>query len=91
MDRELPQTMQQEIRSIALRHESVTGVHDLRTRQSGQTKMIQMHLEMDGNITLEVAHRISDEVERAIREAIPGSDVVIHQDPTGADEERQFH
>ncbi|HMI90862.1 MAG TPA: cation diffusion facilitator family transporter [Polyangiales bacterium] len=90
MDRELPVELQQQIRSIALGHTQVTGVHDLRTRQSGHCKLIQMHLEMDGQISLDDAHRVADDVERAIRDAIPGADVVIHQEPSGLDDERQF-
>ena len=81
MDRELPWEVQEQIRRIALEHQSVTGVHDLRTRASGHAKVIQFHIEMDGRITLHDAARISDEVEQAIRDAIPGADVVIHQDP----------
>jgi ferrous-iron efflux pump FieF len=65
-------------------------VHDLRTRRSGHAKVIQLHLEMDGRISLHESHRISDEVERAIRDAIPGADVVIHQDPEGLGEEQRF-
>lgn len=90
MDRELPEALQAQIRRIALEHQSVTGVHDLRTRSSGHAKVIQFHLEMDGRISLHDAHRISDEVERAIREAIPGADVVIHQDPEGLAEDQRF-
>jgi ferrous-iron efflux pump FieF len=90
MDHELPADVQERIRGIALAHAEVLGVHDLRTRQSGQTTLIQMHLEMDGKITLNDAHRISDEVETALRDAFPGADVVIHEDPAGLDETRQF-
>jgi ferrous-iron efflux pump FieF len=90
MDRELPEELQAQIRRIALEHRSVTGVHDLRTRRSGHAKVIQLHLEMDGRISLHESHRISDEVERAIRDAIPGADVVIHQDPEGLGEEQRF-
>jgi ferrous-iron efflux pump FieF len=90
MDRELPVEVQDRIRSIAMAHAEVVGVHDLRTRQSGPTTLIQFHLEMDGGITLNDAHRISDEVETAIREEFPGADVVIHEDPAGVVETRQF-
>jgi ferrous-iron efflux pump FieF len=90
MDRELPADLQQQIRDIALAHAQVTGVHDLRTRRSGHAKLIQMHLEMDGQISLDRAHQVADDVERAIREAIPGADVVIHQEPSDLDDERQF-
>jgi ferrous-iron efflux pump FieF len=90
MDHELAPEMQDRIRDIALGHAQVTGIHDLRTRQSGQTTLIQMHLEMDGQLTLTEAHRIADEVETALRAEFPGADVVIHQDPSGISEARRF-
>jgi ferrous-iron efflux pump FieF len=90
MDRELPPEVQERIRGIALAHSEVKGVHDLRTRQSGSTMLIQFHLEMDGDLPLRDAHRISEEVERSILDAFPGSDVVIHEDPEGVLEPRQF-
>lgn len=90
MDRELPVEIQERIRNLALAHREVFGVHDLRTRQSGPTTLIQFHLEMDGRISLNDAHRISDEVETAIREAFPGADVVIHEDPAGIVESQHF-
>jgi ferrous-iron efflux pump FieF len=90
MDRELPLSVQERIRGIALAHREVLGVHDLRTRQAGSTLLIQLHLEMDGRISLTDAHRISVDVEHAIRDAFPGADVVIHEDPAGVVEQRQF-
>ncbi len=90
MDRELPTEVQERIRSIVLAHGEVVGVHDLRTRQSGPTTLIQFHLEMDGQISLNDAHRISDEVETAIRKVFPGADVVIHEDPAGLHEVQHF-
>ncbi len=81
MDRELSEDVQQEIARIALDHEHVLAVHELRTRQAGQTRFIQMHLELDGRMTLARAHRIGDEVADRIRAGFPGADVLIHQDP----------
>lgn len=81
LDRELPEQQQRRIEMIALQHEDVLGVHGLRTRQSGRTKIVQMHVELDGRMPLLRAHRICDQVEADIREAFPNADVLIHQDP----------
>jgi ferrous-iron efflux pump FieF len=81
MDRELPEDVQKRIASIVLEHPEVHAVHDLRTRQSGQTRFIQLHIEMDGKITLARAHEIGDEVMLRLREAMPDADIMIHQDP----------
>ncbi len=89
MDHELPDAERARIRAIALAHPEVTAVHDLRTRTAGPTAFIQVHLEMDGSMALAEAHRISDEVEAALRSAFPRAEVIIHQDPAGIEEPRQ--
>jgi ferrous-iron efflux pump FieF len=81
MDRELPDDLQRRIVQVALEHPEVRGVHELRTRQSGPTRFIDLHLELNGRMSLAEAHRISDQVDNAIRSAVPGADVMIHQDP----------
>lgn len=83
MDRELPEETRQRIIHLATAHPRVYGVHDLRTRLSGRTEFIQLHLELDDHLPLMEAHRIADEVEQAILQALPSADVVIHQDPIG--------
>ncbi|NNF51455.1 MAG: cation diffusion facilitator family transporter [Gammaproteobacteria bacterium] len=81
MDRELPDEDKETIFEIGRRHSEVAGIHELRMRRSGQTYIIQLHLEMAGDISLAQAHAISDEVEEEILEKFPGADVLIHQDP----------
>ncbi len=81
MDRELPDEQKNEIREIARRHPEVRGLHELRMRRSGQTYIIQLHLELDEDMSLARAHAISDDVEGEIMRVFPGSDVLIHQDP----------
>jgi len=89
MDHELPDAERARIRAIAQAHPEVTAVHDLRTRAAGPTAFIQVHLEMDGGMTLAQAHRVSDEVEAALLKAFPHTEVMIHQDPAGVEEPRQ--
>lgn len=82
MDKELPEEEKASIIDIATAHEHVFGVHDLRTRQSGKVKFVQLHLELSRNLPLWQAHEIAVEVMRAIESAFPGDiDVLIHQDP----------
>lgn len=81
MDRELPPEIREEIIRIARTPPQVRGVHDVRTRQSGQTMMIQLHLEMEDHIPLLRAHGIARAVEKEILRSWPGADVIIHQDP----------
>ena len=87
MDHELSDETRRAIRHIALSHPDVRNVHDLRTRTSGQHVFMQMHLEMDGSISLYRAHEIADEVEADVMAAFPHAEVMIHQDPEGIGEE----
>ena len=91
MDRELPDGERQKIRDIALAHEEVESLHDMRTRRSGQTSFIQFHLVMNAELTLLKAHEVSDEVELDLRRTFPDAEILIHQDPTGIVEKHAFH
>ncbi len=81
IDRELPDDQRNHIREIALTHPQVTGIHDLRTRNAGQQCFIQLHLEMDGHMSLSDAHIVADEVILSIINVYPNAEVIIHQDP----------
>ena len=81
MDKQLPKSDEEKIVKIAYHVEGVRGVHDLRTRQSGNTKFIQLHLELDDDQTLLDAHNRADFVEEALQNAYPQADIIIHLDP----------
>lgn len=81
LDRALPDEDRQAIIDIASNWPGVQGAHDIRTRQSGPTRFIQLHLEMDDNLPLFQAHQRAEEVEKALLNRFPGSDIIIHQDP----------
>lgn len=89
MDRELPDDQRARIREIVLRHPAVKSMHDLRTRSAGLDMFIQLHIEMDPDMSLRRAHEISDAVEGDIRSAFPNAEVIIHQDPAGVEEQRR--
>ena len=89
MDRELPDTERERIKKIALNHPAVIDCHDLKTRAAGLNSFIQLHISMDGGLTLDAAHEISDAVEAAILAAFPNAEVIIHADPEGVLEARQ--
>ena len=82
MDRELPDEVLQQIQDTAMSHEAVLGTHEMRTRQSGHTRFVQLHLELDENLSLKQAHEIADEVESEIKSFLHGAEVIIHQDPS---------
>ncbi|MGB5325531.1 MAG: cation diffusion facilitator family transporter, partial [Pseudomonadales bacterium] len=81
MDHEIPDHEKAKLLELVHETPEVLGMHDLRTRQSGQRCFIQMHLDLDENLSLAEAHRIVDAVENRIAAAIEGADVIVHPDP----------
>jgi ferrous-iron efflux pump FieF len=88
LDRELPTAVRQAIRDVVLSHSAIRGVHDIRTRSSGIAQFIQLHLELDENLSLGEAHTISEQVESDVKQHFPRAEVLIHVDPHGIAEPR---
>jgi len=91
MDHQLTEEEQQQIIAIALKHPKALGVHDLRTRQAGQQRFIQFHLELNDNLPLYEAHAIGEDIENELLEKLAPCEVFIHHDPVstvGDDVER---
>lgn len=91
MDHELPPEARQRIKDIVLAHPEVRGLHDLRTRESGHTQFIELHLELDGEMSVRAAHDVTDAIERELFEAFPAAEVILHQEPAGLQDERLDH
>ncbi len=85
MDRELPDNERALIVQTVQQHGGVASLHDLKTRMAGADRFIQMHLEMDGQLSLYQAHALSDQVEEALRQLFPQAEIIIHQDPVGVE------
>ncbi len=83
MDKELNENIRDDIIKIAMSCNHINGVHDLRTHDLGGSYMFEMHIEIDGNLSLYDAHKYSDAVEEKIKKAYPQSQIIIHQDPFG--------
>nr|WP_147431234.1 cation diffusion facilitator family transporter [Thiocapsa rosea] len=86
MDRELPEDARGPILDLAASVPGVLGVHGLRTRRSGQSLIIQLHLALDDTMPLLAAHQVALDVEARICEMHPGADITIHQDPVSLGE-----
>jgi ferrous-iron efflux pump FieF len=81
MDHELPDEDRQKISALVINHPDAIGLHDLRTRRSGTTVFVQLHLELDERLTLKQAHDIADELEHKIAALFDEAEVIIHEDP----------
>ena len=65
------------------RHGKLKGVHDLRTRTSGDRDFVQFHVWVDPAMTIAAAHDVMDDVEARLMREFPGIEVLIHPDPEG--------
>lgn len=83
LDHALEDDLVDSIRAIASStSDRVTGVHELKTRRSGDTNLVEFHLVFDEGIGLREAHQIADEIEARVRALAETRWVVnIHLDP----------
>lgn len=88
LDRELSDEIRKNINAIITKHDFVKGCHDIRTHSLGNEYMIEIHLELDGRLSLYEAHQFSDKVEAALIKEYPNAQIIIHQDPAGINEDR---
>ena len=82
MEHSLPEEVEDEILQLAASVPGVVGPHELRTRRLGNHYAIELHILMDGNITLCEAHEKASEVEDILR-AHYGSEthIAVHVEP----------
>lgn len=88
LDCELDDEICTNVENIIKSHKAIKGFHDLRTRSLGNDYMFEIHLELDGNLSLYDAHDLSAAVETDILRAYPNAQVIIHEDPAGIQEKR---
>jgi len=82
MDRSPDRKLIEKIRAVAEKIPGVDGVEKCFVRKMGYQFFVDMHLEVDPQMTVENAHRISHEVKNQVRAEIPSvRDVLIHIEP----------
>ena len=59
----------------------VVGYHELRTRQAGSTRYVDLHVQFRRGTSLEDAHRTAHELQDVIGARLGGADVLIHLEP----------
>jgi len=91
VDAGAPEEIQKKIAEIACNTDGVREVHAVRSRYISSSIQIDMHIVVDGNISVREGHTIADSVENSIISGIPEVlDVVVHVDPSQASSENQF-
>ena len=70
------------IRESAIGVDGVSAMHDLRVRTSGGLHQMEVHIMVDGELTVNEGHRIAKAVEHTLRRDVPDIDrVIVHVDP----------
>jgi cation diffusion facilitator family transporter len=82
LEKSLPLEEEEKIRSIILSFPEVTSPHHLRTRHIGNNIAIEVHIRMDGKMTLNDAHKITQNIEKKLKNEF-GKDthIGIHMEP----------
>ena len=82
MEKSLPEEVEQRIEEIILSHPEVNSPHHLRTRQIGNNVAIEVHIRMNGELTLREAHDVTRLIEQSLRQEF-GEDthIGIHMEP----------
>lgn len=83
MDHEWPAEKKHRFLEVLARYPDITGVHDLRTRTSGNQDFVQFHVWIDAGMTVRQAHRVMDEIEARLKAEFPDVEILIHPDPEG--------
>jgi len=79
LDRSLPPEEEEQIAEIIrTNHPHWLEFHQLRTRRAGGQRHVDLHLVTCKNITVELAHQLTEDLEADISKAFPGSEVVSH-------------
>ena len=83
MDHEWPDERKARFLEVVARHPEMKGLHDLRTRTSGNHDFVQFHMAVDPDMTVRKVHVVMDEVEAKLLAEFPGIEILIHPDPEG--------
>ena len=78
----LPKEMEDEIADIVQAFPGVVEPHNLRTRRIGNRIAIELHIRMDGHLSLREAHDSASAIERRLKERFGSATLVsLHMEP----------
>ena len=82
LEKSLPDEIENEIIKVAESFDMVKDVHDLRTRRIGNNIAIEMHLLIDGNLSLQCTHNTTELIESELRKKYgEHTHIAIHVEP----------
>ena len=81
MDESCPETEEQ-VRAVMDRHQHrFVDYHDLKTRKSGDKVYAELHLSVDGQMSVQEAHDFTDHLEEDLEKEVPNVVITIHVEP----------
>lgn len=81
MDKGADEETLQEIRAVLEDIDGIEGFHDLKTRKSGDFYLVDIHIEMDSNMSILAGHEIAVRVRDKLMENPLILNVMTHIDP----------
>ena len=82
LEHSLPKEVEQEIEQIILSVEGVSSPHHLRPRRIGNNYAIEVHIRINGELSLYDAHHITTVVEQLLKARFGADTIVtIHAEP----------
>lgn len=89
LEQSLPAHVEEEILHIVTANPEIREPHNLRTRRIGASIAIEVHVRMDGQMTVEHSHDLTVEIERRLRERFgEGTMIAIHVEPVKEKEDK---
>lgn len=83
LDVAAPGDVHERVRSLAAGVEGVQGVDELRVRRSGLVYLVDIHVEVDGDLTVRGGHSLGHRVkDRLLDSELPILDVLVHVEPS---------
>jgi len=70
------------IREVLMRHKfRFIDFHDMKTRRHGNLVFAELHLSVDGSLSVNEAHDLTDHLENELKEELPNANLTIHVEP----------
>jgi cation diffusion facilitator family transporter len=76
-----PVGLHERIEAIVNEIPDVIKFHDIKVRESGPNKFVDLNIHVDKNMTIDQAHEIAHKVEEAINSKIKNVKVMVHTEP----------
>ncbi|HQO47699.1 MAG TPA: cation diffusion facilitator family transporter [Paludibacteraceae bacterium] len=82
LERSLPKELEDEIIGIIMSDSRLSDLHNLKTRRLGAHFAIELHVRVDGAMSVNDSHKLTQSIEKRLKEKYgDGTQVIIHIEP----------